>query len=134
MAISYANPGQDKRLTQIVVLDANGNPTTTLGLTLAGQKRSPDLEILREFIEEHEPDVIGLGADSLGAVRGLYADLHDILEALHRRKPNLNTQVTFVDTDVAVIYSVLPFPSLWNKIGADRFYKLEFEIWQKRVS
>eukprot|EP01119_Soliformovum_irregulare_P007094 TRINITY_DN1949_c0_g1_i1.p1 TRINITY_DN1949_c0_g1~~TRINITY_DN1949_c0_g1_i1.p1 ORF type:complete len:1550 (+),score=544.67 TRINITY_DN1949_c0_g1_i1:1495-6144(+) len=109
MACCYEGPEYP---TMVAMLNAEGEVTATLRLgfviarstSIQDTRPQDDIKKLREFVEEHRPHCIAIGAH-LEATR-LYDEVQRIVEDVRkssRRSPNIH--VAYVDTEIPRIFA-----------------------------
>jgi transcription elongation factor SPT6 len=92
----------DKKVTECVLVGAEGEYKTHLSLPFTPKTRDRDAQELRTFIETHKPSVVAVGAHGY-ASRHLYADVMAILGEMER-DGFVVPLASWVDAEVPEIY------------------------------
>jgi transcription elongation factor SPT6 len=108
--------GSGTEATMCVVLDRDGQVLAHLKLSFLlnksfefQERRQKDKDKLKEFILQHEPHVIAIGAEL--EAKKLYEEFYQIADDLLKEKTSKLTQpihVTYVDMEVPRIYQNSP--------------------------
>lgn len=111
-----------QRPTEVIVLKPSGQFSAHKSLLMKGTSITKDLEILGDFIFEHRPTVIVIGANGSSA-KEMHGHLLHICNTILAKEIDFRApHLTFMDTEVADVWSTKSAKKEYETLGISKVY------------